>query len=525
MAAAVLLTLVFCSCAGPPPPAVDRQITPPVLQDAPAWSSAAEGMQAYHEAGPIELTVEKAVIFALENNQALRVESFNPAIVQTAEDEARAVFDPLFSGSYAWVRERIEAGPSFPADDETIEEHQAGLGVSSRLPTGTDVEIGLSTGQTRSDPGDGDLHETRVGLSVTQALLQGFGPAYNLATLRQARLDTAVSTYELRSFTEALVALVEETYWDYALMQRQIEIYLESLRLSEQQKQEIEEMIAVGSLAESELAAAEAEIALRREGLINARSSLERTRITLLSLLNPPGKGMWNRHVELLVQPTMPDVRLDEAERHVELALKMRPDLNQARLLVHRGEIELVRTRNGLLPRMDFFITLGKTGYADSFHGSFEDLDSGSYDVGAGLRLALPPVNRQARAEHRRALLSRDQAEEALENVARLVQVDVRSAHIEVGRAREQVAATAATRALQEEKARIEREKFRVGKSTSLLVAQAQRDLLSSRISEVQAVANYLKSLTGLYRLEGSLLERRGIRVNAPGEGPGLRAQ
>lgn len=524
MPAAVLLLLVFCSCAGQPPPAVDRQITPPVLQDAPAWSSAAEGMQAYHEAGPIELTVEKAVILALENNPALKVESFNPAIVQTAEDEARAVFDPLFSGSYAWVRERIEAESPF-RDRETIEEHQAGLGVSGRLPTGTDVEIGLSTGQTRSDPGDGDLHETRVGLGVTQALLQGFGPAYNLATLRQARLDTALSTYELRSFTEALVALVEETYWDYALMQRQIEIYLESLRLSEQQKQEIEEMIGVGSLAESELAAAEAEIALRREGLINARSSLEKTRITLLNLLSPPGKGMWDRPVELLVQPTMPDVRLDEAERHVELALKMRPDLNQARLLVQRGEIELVRTRNGLLPRMDFFITLGKTGYADSFHGSIEDLDGGSYDVGAGLRLALPPVNRQARAEHRRALLLREQAEEALENVARLVQVDVRSAHIEVARAREQVAATAATRALQEEKARIEREKFRVGKSTSLLVAQAQRDLLSSRISEVQAVANYLKSLIGLYRLEGSLLERRGIRVNAPGEGPGLRAQ
>lgn len=132
------------------------------------------------------------------------------------------------------------------------------------------------------------------------------------------------------------------------------------------------------------------------------------------------------------------------------------------------------------------------------------------------------PVNRQARAEHRRALLSRDQAEEALENLARLVQVDVRSAHIEVVRAREQVAATAATRALQEEKARIEKEKFRVGKSTSLLVAQAQRDLLSSRISEVQAVTNYLKSLISLYRLEGSLLERRGIRVNAPGEATGL---
>jgi outer membrane protein TolC len=53
-----------------------------------------------------------------------------------------------------------------------------------------------------------------------------------------------------------------------------------------------------------------------------------------------------------------------------------------------------------------------------------------------------------------------------------------------------------------------------VGKSTSLLVAQAQRDLLSSRISETQAITNYLKSLIDLYRLEGSLLERRGVAVD-----------
>jgi len=72
-----------------------------------------------------------------------------------------------------------------------------------------------------------------------------------------------------------------------------------------------------------------------------------------------------------------------------------------------------------------------------------------------------------------------------------------------------------ATRKFQEEKLRIETEKFRVGRSTNLFVAQAQRDLLASRIGEVQALVNYLKSLTRFYQLEGSLLERRGIQ--APG--------
>ena len=57
-----------------------------------------------------------------------------------------------------------------------------------------------------------------------------------------------------------------------------------------------------------------------------------------------------------------------------------------------------------------------------------------------------------------------------------------------------------------------------MGKSTSFLVAQAQRDLLVSRIAEVRALAGYLKELVDLYRQDGSLLERRGIA--APGRQP-----
>ncbi len=94
----------------------------------------------------------------------------------------------------------------------------------------------------------------------------------------------------------------------------------------------------------------------------------------------------------------------------------------------------------------------------------------------------------------------------------------MRSAFIEINRAKEQVTATAATRKLQEESLRAETEKFRVGKSTTLLVAQAQRDLVTSQIAEIEVIMTYLQALTELYRLEGSLLERRGIA--APGREP-----
>jgi outer membrane protein len=467
--------------------------------------------------GPIAVTVQNAILLCLEHNRALKVEKFNPAIRRTGEDEERAAFDPILTGGYSRDREKSEI-PSRPNRESLSNEITAGLGISEYLPTGTDVSLDLSTEQSWSNLYTDDLHESRIGVSITQALLRGAGVSYNLAGIRQARLDTRSSQFELRGFVETLVAQVEETYWDYALTQRQIEIFLESLKLAERQKRETEEMIRIGSLAESELTAAEAEIALRREGLINARSNLGKTRLQLLRLLNPPDTNLWGRDIVLLHEPRIPDVTLDDVESHVDVALLMRPDLNQARLQVQRGDLEIVKTKNGLLPKMDFFINLGKTGYAGSFNNSVSDIDGDSYDTLVGVSLEFPLVNREARARYRKSLLSRDQAEEAVMNLAQLVQVDVRSAYIEVTRAKEQISATAATRALQEEKARIEAEKFRVGKSTTLLVAQAQRDLLSSRITEIETITNYLKALIELYRLEGSLLERRGIV--APGREP-----
>jgi outer membrane protein len=492
----------------PPPSQQEEQDSAKAVSEAPAMLKAQ---------GPLTITVQSAILLALENNRSLKVEQFNPAIKRAEEEDARAAFDPVLTGEYSRMRERIE-NEERPVSESVINEVEAGLGVSGYLPTGTDIDVEMSTQQTWSDLYSDDLYESRLGLTVTQALLKGAGLGVNLANLRQARLDTAVSQYELRGFAEALVAQVEETYWNYALIKRQIEIFLESLKLAQQQKSETEEMIKIGYLAESELAAAEAEIALRREGLINARSNLEKIRLQLLRLLNPPGSNMWQRNIVLLHQPTIPEVMLDDVESHVEVAMRMRPDLNQARLQVQQGDLEVVKTKNGLLPKMDVFITLGKTGYADSFGRSLRDMDGDSYDIGAGLSLEFPVINRKARSQYKASMLNLSQAEEAVNNLDQLVQVDVRSAYIEVTRAKEQIAATGATKAFQEEKARIEAEKFRVGKSTSLLVAQAQRDLLSSRISEIQAIANYLKALIDLYRLEGSLLERRGIL--APGSKP-----
>lgn len=461
---------------------------------------------------PLLVTVSEAVLLTLQNNRAFAVQRYNRSLTRTFEEEQRAAFDPVLSASASRQWQRQPAGGT--AGTQSSQATDLTLSAEEFLPTGTSLNLRLS-GQSASTPAD---DSARVGLTVTQSLLRGFGTDVNFASLRQARLDTLVSEYELRGFAESLVAQTEQAYWDYTLAKRRIEIVDQSLALARQQLEETEQRIRVGQLAEIERVAAEAEVALRKENEIDARSRLATARLALLRLLNPPGGALWSREIDVLDPPVARQEGLDDVEDHVRLALRLRPELNQARLQVQRGDLEVVKTRNGLLPKLDAFVALGKSGYAASFGGALGDIDGKGYDAQAGLTLEFPWGNRAPQAAERRATLGRSQDLEALENLTQLAQVDVRTAHIEANRLKEQVVATTATRKLQEEKLRAETEKFRVGKSTNLLVAQAQRDLLESQIGEVEAAVNSLKAVVDLYRQDGSLLNRLGIA--APGGEP-----
>ncbi|MGD2012718.1 MAG: TolC family protein [Desulfobacterales bacterium] len=470
--------------------------------------------------GTLKVTITEAILLCLENNRSLVVQRLNPSIQQTLEDQERADFDPAINADVSAGRVKGEnlARSGSETESFTNDAAEGIIFMEQYFPTGTTVALEAATQVNDSSLYRDNFYTTRLGMTVTQALLRGFGTDVNLARLQQARLDTRMSEYELRGFTEFLVAEVERTYWDYALARRQIEIVEESLKVARQQLNETKELITVGRLARAELAAVQAEVAAQEQALIEARANEESIRLQLLRLLNPVGPDLWQREVELIHQPTLPEIKLEDVELHVDVSRRMRPILNEARLEILRDDLELVRTRNGLLPLMDLFITLGKSGYANSFGESVSNISKDNYDALGGVSFQYPIFNRNARAQNRRALLTREQSQKALENLSQLVEVDVRTAYIEVKRTKQQIAASSVTRMFDEEKLRTETEKLRVGKSTSFLVAQAQRDLLVSRIAEVRALANYLKALIDLYRQDGSLLERHGI--SAPGREP-----
>jgi outer membrane protein TolC len=484
LTAAVLLALGAASPSG-------------TQEAAPAASAATAGQEAP------ALSLREAMLQALENNPSLKAQRLVPEIRRTAVGEELGLRDPRLTA---------EAGHTLPPG-ASMAGSGAEAGLSLDLATGTSVSASLGAGW--------DPISAAYDVQVTQALLAGGRLSANLARVRQAKLDVQASEHELRGFTESLVASVQRAYWDHYLALRQRQIFRESLALAERQLEESRIRAQVGQIAPIELAAPRAEVVSRREALREGEKRVETTRLTLLLAISPPGVDL-DAPVRLADSPAAAGP-LDGLPRHLSLALSRRSELLQARLELERGELEVMRTRNGLLPRLDAFIALGGAGGGTGYTGSFADaLPAAAEDssLSAGLSLELALGNRAARARTERARLGRTQAEETLRALERTVEADVRAAWLEAGFAAERVSTSAELRRLQEQTLAAEIEKFRSGASTTFLVAQAQRDLLAGQLAEAQAAVGYLLAVVALYRLEGTLLERSGVAVEAQKEAP-----
>jgi outer membrane protein len=455
----------------------------------------------------LALSVEQAVMLALAHNQDLKTRQLSPVIAGMLEQMEKGRYDPELFAALGISR---EAATSLESKDTAV---TAVAGIRRALPTGTTLAAEAAHEQNRA-PRTTDSDKTRVTLSVTQALLQGAGPAGGLVAIQQSELETRASIHELTAYVLALVAETEIAYWQYVLARQEHAIVERSLAVSKKQQTDVQHQIDVGVLARNELAAVQSEVARREQALIDSANQVETFRLTLLHLMDPGGTGHLDRLVLPVSDPASDPDPVTDIDDRTALAMTLRPDLAEARLRMQQHRLETIVTHNGMLPRLDFFMDLGIAGFSRRSSDALKAMDNGDIELFAGLSLSRFIGNRPARSRHQAALATRQQAMEALENLGRTIHLDVRLAVNEIERARQQIHASRVTRRSEEQTVQAEIERFNVGAGTALLVAQAQRDLLISQIAEVRAVIHYRIALIRLFLAEGSLLARRGIIFN-----------
>jgi outer membrane protein len=135
--------------------------------------------------GRVALSIEQAVLLTLRRNRELQVERFTPVIVGAFEQLERGVFDPELFADLVYSEETASetarsTGERF--DVESVDD-DIDIGLRQRLPTGTILEALVSYERSTSNRTP-EQQAVRGGLTVTQSLLEGFGPAVNLVDIR-----------------------------------------------------------------------------------------------------------------------------------------------------------------------------------------------------------------------------------------------------------------------------------------------------------------------------------------------------
>ena len=437
------------------------------------------------------LSLQDALTRALRDNPLVRIEQIRTDIAQTILREHQFAYEPNL-----WARYETNIRP-----EHFGETNQVSTGINATAPTGTGLEF--SVANTYRD--GNTLSSAR--LTITQALLRGFGLTANLVPIRRARIDIDLRQEELAGFTQRLLLDTERAYWNLLLSSEELKIFEHSLELANRLLFEAEARLQTGGIAPIDLAIIRAEVASREKQLFDAQTALKQRILTLGYIINAP--EFFNFENIVLSDTISLLGKADDIEDHIKAAQKFRPDFRQAELLAQRGELDLIQTRNGILPRLDFFITLQGGEHYESFAVFPSDM---AQLISTGLRLDFPLTSGQARQRHRRALYSQEQQNLSVLNFSRLIEFEIRSAHLEVLRTSQQVETARIVSALQQQKMEAEAEKLRVGRSTGFALLQAQRDLISANLDEARAKAAYSDALLSLYFRDGTLLQRRGIR-------------
>jgi outer membrane protein TolC len=545
--------------------------------------------------GKLHLSVDDAIALALENNLDIAIARYQPAYAQTDLLRTKSGGAPrgvqgaygssaLFSGAIGGGLSSGGSGGSasaggsggggainvganaccdpfagvaFSWDHATTPlNYQAVYGIpvlttqtSSVTPyfgqgflTGTSYTVYL-TGYRQSSSSSSTLFNpevpTGMALGFYQHLLNGFGYRANAKYIRIAQNDVKISQSVFRQQVITTVAQVLNLYWDYLSYKEQVAVAEQTLTYAQKLLADNKRQVEIGTLAPIEVVRAESEVATDQQNLIVAQTNVQQQAELIKTALAKKVDGeLVNAQVDAvdkLPEPRPEDIPpLEEA---LKLAVKNRPEVEQADLNLRYQSIVIKANRNALLPTLDLFATYAPSGlsgvspiYAKCPTGNSECITG--YKSGGitqslsqlfrdnypnysfGLSLSIPIRNRSAQADTARALLEQRQLVQTLQKTKNQVEQDVRSAEIGVIQAKAQIEAAQKAVTFAQQTLDAEQKKFQLGESTVFLVIQTQRDLATAEGNEVKAHSTYAKAVTQFQQVTGTILSKHHIELN-----------
>ena len=476
----------------------------------------------------LDLTLQKAVQMALARNFRIKVEEFSPKIAKARQKSASGAFDPIVELSYTYDQRQTELRtlntdldaptvvPGQPTPDLFARQdgHEIDTSITGLLPWGMTYDIGPSLtidNSNQRDPGY-TRYDSFFGVSFVQPLLKNFGTDTNLADVRIARANLAISQWQLR---QQVIDVVTETIITYAELYfalENLDVERRSRDLAAQLVADNTKRVEIGVMAPLDITQARADLAAREERVLVAERAVADNENFLKQLVTDEIANLLDTRLRI-VEPTLPDAKIDRKADYAR-AFELRPDYRQALLDIQKRQITVVFTRNQALPRLDLVTSLGINGIDTNLAGSFTRVTgNANHNLAwnAGAIFSVPIPNRTgmgnlevSKYEALRALVDLKRLEQAI-----LVEIDNAAGQIDTTRKRIEAARVArefAAETLEAGQARLAS-----GTTTTFEVLQFQRDLANAEAAEFRARADHIIALARYARLTGTTLERNRI--------------
>ena len=198
----------------------------------------------------------------------------------------------------------------------------------------------------------------------------------------------------------------------------------------------------------------------------------------------------------------------------LQMARESQPDFLSSQAAIEQFKLDLVVARNAAKPDLSVGAAVGLNGNRGSISNAYSDAfnrQSNSWQVDFAFNYPWGQVSDRARYRQSLATLNREQVR--LRQIEQSIEVQVRSAVRSVETNLESVKIAGQSSELSQKQYELEKARFDAGLSTSYRVLQAQTDLDTARVNELQAKVALNTAISALHRLEGSSLQRYSVNL------------
>lgn len=489
-------------------------VLPLCAEDKPAAPKQPANVQVYAPPMLLQLNVDKAVEMALANNLDIAIQRFQPQIAAEAIEFQRGAYDPFLSLS---IEKEISDRPNLFADRVFPIVHSDQTRFSGSLTGNTPIglEYSFTATMTRIFQA-GDKNPDYLGfagIEVRQHLLRDFGVLPNNAQLYIAQKDKLRSEQDFASIVMTIVADTKKAFYELQFAIHQVEIQEKALLLAQSLLSDNRKKLAAGVLSHLDVVQAESAVAKAESDLLLAHQIRHTQENQFKALITRDIYGWRQTRIEPLNGNEAAPILLD-TEESMRQGLANRPEYLSAKYLVEREKINVQFQWNQGLPTLDLIASYGANSDNVGLSRSIEDIIHGDTPTkSVSVEFSTPIPNRQGEANYRTARLNVASALEQFKKAEQVVLIEVDNSLRTVESNYKRVQATDNARRYAEEALRAEQTKFDAGTSTNFLVLQAQQNLTQARGEHYRAIADYNKSITDLYRSEGTILTRHNITL------------